>query len=236
MSCTRNIDKINFYYNINGVLLQKCNAYRDLGVIIDSTLSFVPHIEQMVNSSLRTVGFIIRNGTDFKDVFSIKILFYTLVRSKLEYCCIIWMPYYQVYINLVENVLRKIAKFIYFKMYGTYPPQHCDSRALFDIIGESSLQSRRNMACISFMQKLINGNISCTSILESIKFVCPRVNCRTPTTFYYKVPCTYHHFNSPLIRCLRLSNCIIPHGVDVFFDNFYNPRLKLKLLTVCRNF
>ena len=67
MRITRKVDKLNFYYNINGLPLQVCNEFKDLGVIFDSALSFVPHIEYIVNSSLKNLGFIFRNGADFKD-------------------------------------------------------------------------------------------------------------------------------------------------------------------------
>ena len=110
------------------------------------------------------------------------------------------------------------------------------SEALYNIVDECFLYARRNVACVTFMQKLISGKIFCPSILQNIQFICPRVNCRTPTTFYYQVPSTFHHFNSPLMRCLRLCNCLINHNVDIFYDNFSNTKYKAKLTAICYNF
>ena len=89
----RVISPLNFQYRINNVVLEEVNQIRDLGVILDSKMSYNAHIENIVSKSLKMLGFIQRTGTDFS-VNSLKILYCSLVRSILEYCCIIWCPNY----------------------------------------------------------------------------------------------------------------------------------------------
>jgi hypothetical protein len=126
ISFTRKTEVISFNFNVNGSLLARCNEISDLGVIMDTGLTFVPHMRSVVNKALKMLGFIFRNTSDFTNTISIKSLFYAFVRSKLEYCSVVWMPYNQVYISLLEKIQRKFAKYMYFKIHGHYPMQHCD--------------------------------------------------------------------------------------------------------------
>ena len=232
MSFSRKIDSIHFYYNVHGNLLERCDQFRDLGVIMDSTLSFVPHIESITNSALRTLGFIVRNTNEVFNIDCLKLLFYTLVRSKLEYCCVIWSPHHQVYVNLIENVLRKFCMFAYFKIFGIYPPRHSEQHALLTIVKECSLKSRRDLAHLVFLQKIIHGQISSVPLLSHIKLYVPRIVSRIPLVFYYYVPKTFHHYHCPLLTCFRLCNCLSTQ-FDIFNDNLAKKTNKCKILELC---
>ncbi|CAH1383593.1 unnamed protein product, partial [Tenebrio molitor] len=48
-------------------------------------------------------------------------LYFSLVRSRLEYGSIIWSPYYVTYTNSIESVQRKFLKYLCFKEDGIYP-------------------------------------------------------------------------------------------------------------------
>lgn len=76
MSCSRKNLSVNYYYNINGTAICRCNEFVDVGVTMDTKLTlFVPHIVSVTNSALKTLGFIIRNSRDFKDRHCTKLLF-----------------------------------------------------------------------------------------------------------------------------------------------------------------
>lgn len=77
---------------------------------MDNRLVYIPHIVHVTCTVLKT--FICRNTKEFTCIPCIKILFYTLVRSKLEYCCVIWSPHYEFYMNVLGNVLQKLAKYL----------------------------------------------------------------------------------------------------------------------------
>jgi hypothetical protein len=51
------------------------------------------------NSSFKSLGFVLRNGREFSDVDTLKLLYFTYVRSRLEYASIVWSPMYGVIIN-----------------------------------------------------------------------------------------------------------------------------------------
>ena len=229
MSITRKTNLINYNYNINGNVLERCNQFRDLGVIIDTKLSFVPHIEYITNSALKLLGFIIRNSSDFRNIFSIRLLFNSLVRTKLEYCSSIWSPAQQMYVTLLENVLRKYCKFLFFKMFGQYPVLHCNQNVLLNLVNERSLVSRRNVASLAFIQKIVNGSIKSEYLLNQIKIVVPRAVSRSPLTFFYNIPNTFHHYNSPMLNSFKLWNCI-QNKIDIFHDDLSKRKVKDQLL------
>jgi hypothetical protein len=57
---------IEFVYSINGTELEKANEIKDLGVIVNERMSFLPHIEAIIISkSSRMVGFIKRILREF---------------------------------------------------------------------------------------------------------------------------------------------------------------------------
>jgi hypothetical protein len=109
ISFTRKTEVISFNFNVNGSLLARCNKISDLGVIMDTGLTFVPHMMSIVSKALKMLGFIFRNTSDFTNTISIKSLFYAFVRSKLEYCSVVWMPYNQMNISLLGKIKRKFA-------------------------------------------------------------------------------------------------------------------------------
>lgn len=65
----------------------------DLGVIFDLKLSGNDHVMRKVAGAFKTLGFILRIGRDFGDVATLKLLYVTLVRSRLESFGLIFMMF-----------------------------------------------------------------------------------------------------------------------------------------------
>jgi hypothetical protein len=72
ISFIRKTEVISFNFNVNGSLLARCNEISDLGVIMDTGLTFVPHMRSVVNKALKMLDFIFRNTSDFTNTISIK--------------------------------------------------------------------------------------------------------------------------------------------------------------------
>ena len=75
-----------FNYNVDNVSLQRPDFIKDLGVYFDPKLSFNKHIEMTIASAFRSLGFVIRNCKGFKNLSTLRLLYVTFVRSRLEYC------------------------------------------------------------------------------------------------------------------------------------------------------
>jgi hypothetical protein len=65
-------------------VLKRIDEIKDLGVIMDGKMSFLPHIEAIISKSSRMLGFIKRISRDFRDPYTQKTLYTSLVRPNLE--------------------------------------------------------------------------------------------------------------------------------------------------------
>lgn len=62
-------------YKIQNIVVVRCQEFRDLGVITDSTLLFVPHIAKIAVVYYKIPGFIIRNLKEFKNPQCVEALY-----------------------------------------------------------------------------------------------------------------------------------------------------------------
>ena len=90
------------------------NVLKDLGVYMAEDMKFQHHINNMVARGQRMSGWVLRTIRS-RRVDHMKMLLKSLVRSQLEYCCMLWSPREQYLINLLESVqadfTRKISKY-----------------------------------------------------------------------------------------------------------------------------
>lgn len=73
MPFSNKISPIFPIYIMNNAPLNEVTSIRDLGVDFDRKLSFVGHINNIVRSSYRMLGFIARTTTKFKDIDCVKL-------------------------------------------------------------------------------------------------------------------------------------------------------------------
>ena len=141
----------HYDYIIDGTIIKRSTVYNDLGILFDDKFTFIEHINEVVAKAYKTYGFIYRNCKDFNNPHVLKILFFSLVRSILEYGSLIWYPIYATHCNHIEFVQRKFLKFLTFLEDGTYPPQGYGHSILLGRFGVVSLNKRRDMLCIKFL-------------------------------------------------------------------------------------
>lgn len=70
-------------YTLGDAEVTRIFNIRDLGVTFDCRLTFHEHISLVAAESYRRLGFVLRNARDFRNPNIIKILYNSLVRSKL---------------------------------------------------------------------------------------------------------------------------------------------------------
>ncbi|XP_063924705.1 uncharacterized protein LOC135138659 [Zophobas morio] len=145
VSYTRKKEYCSLDYSICNASLIRCNAVKDLGVIFDSSFTFDDHIAHITTSSLKMLGFVIRKCKVFGDIETLKQVYYSYVRSKLEYCCIVLTPYYYCQKNALERVQRIFLKFLYFTAFSIYPQRGFDHATLLSKFDFKTLEFRRFM-------------------------------------------------------------------------------------------
>ncbi|KAL4085243.1 hypothetical protein QTP88_027102 [Uroleucon formosanum] len=82
---------VNSQYSISGTNVEHVNQFKDLGIIFDRKLNFSLHTEMIKNKAFRNLGFIKRTCAAFSDPIPLTILYFSLIRSNLEYCPLIWI-------------------------------------------------------------------------------------------------------------------------------------------------
>lgn len=218
MTFTRRQNSIQFDYNIDNFPLQRCSEYKDLGVLFDCKLSFSSHINQMTKAASKLLGFFVRNWSCFSHVDSLKILYFSYIRSKLEYAALIWFPIYQNFIVLIESVQRKFLKYLFYKSYRFYPQRGTDNEFLLQTFNIISLKERRSCIAISFLYNLMHNNIDCPCLVNKLCFLVPRLNSRESECFYCPFGRTNLMHKSPIFNICNLFNSISDE-CDINYDS-----------------
>jgi hypothetical protein len=87
-----------------------------MGLFFDSNLSFHEHYDFLISRGRKMLGCLKRWTVDFKNTRAIIILYNSLVRSILEYNCIIWSPFYGTHISRIESVQNNFLKYLKYKL------------------------------------------------------------------------------------------------------------------------
>ena len=171
-------------YTVNNTVISNVDELRDLGVLVDSRLTFSSHINAIVSKAHIRANQILRCFLS-RDRFVLTKAFVTYVRPLVEYCSTLWNPCQINLINKLESVQRSFTK----RLAGLYNLSY-DERC--KQLGLERLELRRLHSDLIYCYKIING-LTCLSVNEffelshnsntrghSYKIVVPvsRVNCR----------------------------------------------------------
>uniref|UniRef100_A0A1Y1KS26 Reverse transcriptase domain-containing protein n=1 Tax=Photinus pyralis TaxID=7054 RepID=A0A1Y1KS26_PHOPY len=217
ISFTRRRNPVLYDYTLNAVSLNRVVSTTDLGVVFDNELRFAEHVRQVSSSATKTLGFLIRNSKNFTNLHTMFSLYYSLVRPKLEYCCLIWYPIYDVHIKAVEGIQRKFLKYMSFRVDGVYPARGSSQELLLERFSFESLSKRRISNSIKFLHGIITNHVDCPSLLESLNISVPAGTSRFPKTFLNPIPKTNILSKSPSFIMSRNFNIYCRHA-DINFS------------------
>lgn len=224
---TRNKSIIAFEYIINGITIANLPSVRDLGILFDRKLLFNEHIDAIVSSSLRMLGFLFRATRSFSNHRSLITLYNTLIRSRLEFCTTVWSPGYAVNISLLESVQRKFVSMLSFR---TDSPRLCYLDALSHF-GFLTLENRRVVNDMLFLYKCWNGYVDATLFLHLFTLrASPRFT-RSDDLFYIQTANTNNYVTSAIYRMMRTYNGRFAK-IDLFALTL--PRFKREVLSLLR--
>ena len=98
-------------YKLDHHELEHVFKEKDLGVTIDSNLTFDEHISEKIKKANAIVG-LIRRTFSFLDGPLFKKLYTTFVRPHLEYAQAVWSPHLTKYVRMLENVQIRATKLV----------------------------------------------------------------------------------------------------------------------------
>jgi hypothetical protein len=90
---------IEFLYMLGCIILDCVDSINDLRVILDSKMSFTGHIDDMVAKVLAMLGL----SREFRDPYTLKTLYVSVVRPKLECAGCVWRLFYGTHIDRIEH-------------------------------------------------------------------------------------------------------------------------------------
>lgn len=172
---SRKRSPIHFSYQLMGAEIERVDHVKDLGVVLDTTLTFNQHVSYVVGKASRVLGCIFRIAKNFTDVYCLKSLYCSLSRSVLEYCSEVWSPNYSNGVERIESVQRRFLRFALRRLPWRDPfrlPSYENRCRLIDL---EPLHVRRNTARALFIADSLQGRLDCPTILEQINInVAPR--------------------------------------------------------------
>ena len=225
MQFYRKKETTQFNYQVNDVNLEKVNVIKDLGVYFDREMSFNDHIDYITNKALKMLGFLKRTLRDFNDIGCFKALYFSYIRSSLEYACQIWSPYYKINVECLERVQKRFLRFVGYKL-GINVDQ-INYRELMKSLNIFPLEQRRNFIDICTLYKIVNHHINCPQLLEKINIKVPQRNLRDHDLLSVDFHRTNYGKRSSLGRFASLHNkhC---KDLDMFNNNINTFKNKLK--------
>ena len=112
LSITRSRQPIIAEYQLIDTSLKSLTTQKDLGIIISNDLKWNKQVYGTVLKANMMLGFIRRSASDINNIQVRKILYLSLVRSKLGYASQVWAPQTVTNIATMERVQRRATNFI----------------------------------------------------------------------------------------------------------------------------
>ena len=135
-------------YKLGGEKLEETNEEKDLGVIVQNTLSPEKHINKIFGKTynmLQNIDF----AFHYLDEEMMKKILCTLIRPQIEYAACIWSPHMKKHMQKVERVQRLATRMIPgFK--------ELDYEERLGKLGLTTLEERRTRGDMITMYKLVN--------------------------------------------------------------------------------
>ena len=140
-----------FEYVIGDSPVSRVDGFRDLGVFITKDLKPSTQCLRAAASAQRMLS-VIKLAFRHLDVFTITTLYKSFVRPLLEYCSVVWCPFYVKDIDILEGVQRRFTRIL--PDFRTFPYE--DRLTYYKV---SSLYARRLCSDLVCVFKIINGHI-----------------------------------------------------------------------------
>ena len=124
----RNVSVANFgVMSFDNTQLVPCESAKNLGVVLDSSLSFRCHIDSIVKSCNFHIHnlYMINDSVNRKNLVT---LVHSLIVSKVDYCNSLFNGLPNVILKRVQSVLNRAARFIF-----NLPPQVPTTTSLIEL-------------------------------------------------------------------------------------------------------
>jgi len=109
----------NFDISMNSVRIQQTDSIKYLCVIIDNELSWKPQISSLCGTLSQACG-VVCKIKNFADMKILRLIYFSLFHSHLQYCKIGWGQAYKTVIRPVQLLQNRILKHVTFSKCGSW--------------------------------------------------------------------------------------------------------------------
>lgn len=202
---------LNHTYLLNNVQITQTKEIKDLGVTFDDKLKFDRHVNIITRQASRNLGFLMRSTKGFNNPKCLKTLYYSLVRSRLEYASVIWNPSLTTFSDRLERLQRRFTRYLNFatsKPYSSYEQRLC-------YFNMSSLKHRRFSMDMVCLFNIIHNSFD-AEFIQHLSFNVPRPSSRASLSFRPAI-CrnSIGNYTDPFSR-LQIHHDQYLGGVDIF--------------------
>ena len=144
--------KESTYYNTpSGDPIKVVEHAKDLGVVMSSNGTFRQHVSSVISTSNQLCGWVLRTFRT-RQKLPMLMLWKSLIRSKLEYCCQLWCPTQTGDIQGLEQVQRSFIR----KITGV---QHLSYWQQLQELSMYSLERRRERYISIYIWRIMEGQV-----------------------------------------------------------------------------
>ena len=211
-------------YFINATKLEHVGEIRDLGIILDTKLTFSSHVSTIVSRANRSLGMLFRSfqtgaGRSKFDRNALMCAFFSNVRSILEYGSVIWTGAADTHTVRIDRVQHK---FLIWLLSNT-ASGHASSLEYRDLLNHfriPSLASRRVQHDLLFIRNIFNSRVDSLILMHGFSLHAPTRSVRTRKLFYEPRPRVNTVKRGLFLRVPQLVNSFLRNipEADFFAD------------------
>jgi hypothetical protein len=183
------------------------SSIKDLGVFFDSKLHFHNHVSYVFSECIKLLDLIRSITYSFSSLECLYVLYFTLVRSKLECASVVWNTITSTDANKLEYIQQMFTPVCFYHFVPHVPYTYTvaleELGLHFYIKGDFTL-------ILFFLVQIYNGLKSCTSHFENVNLYVPPSTLREFSLF---CACPNKHCLSA--RCTFAAN-MIGKDLDIF--------------------
>ena len=190
----------------NGTVVSKMNEHKHLGLLLDSSLSFKKHLNEIIIKAKKNLG-IIKHLSIYLPRKTLDQMYKALIRSHLDYCDIIYnIPSVQTQFGVtITDPMEKAERIQYQAALAVTGAWQGSSRSkVYEELGWESLSDRRWCRRILQIHKIVSNNTP-----SYLKDKCPRY--RRP--LYSQRNNNDNIFHEIRCRSSRYMNSLFPDAI-----------------------
>ena len=212
-------------YTLDGHRLECCDTIRDLGVVLDTKLTFAHHVDATMAKANRMLGLLMRSMQTSNvprqarfDHKAVMCAFNAHVRSVLQYASVIWSGAAVTHLARLERLQHRFLMWLGAKTQPHCPPM--DYNSLLEHFNTTSIKARFVQADIMFMYNILHHRIDSNHLVSLLGLNVPGRRSRHTGLFHEPFGRVNTVKNGLVARIPRTCNLFLQHHPS--FDFFHS--------------